>query len=588
MLFVGVLACGGPKPAAPDVAPVDAVAAAPDAAPAPDTASAPDTAPAPDTASAPDTAPDVAALDTAAVAEVVAPVMADNGLPADLVARLEQGKPGCIGISKSGKSLLILEDYHEVLMLSEVDVTNGEASDIPLTPPPLSDPELVKRLRSKGYVLCNAAAVGGDGTINIPKLVPIVVRAADTHRVEVGIAGNLPVSLTLQGELGFSLEHAYWNEAVGPVVVVYEQSNGGDSDEDDYAFVAPTALGEPACARRLTMAVPVTPAAPPAFEPVKAGKSCVAMTADGMSAAIDTYYKNRMPEGGGAAPPTGINWYGPGPAPAIDLSCMQRGCSAEQKAALIAEATKLGLVGCSETRGKIALEGREVPFMYKDLALQLKTASGWRVVHRMRSGNDGDGHEELWKLFQHPAGGPVYALVGNQDTDREESLVYTLTTEGFNLCAKPAADLLAVNEVKASSSAKDGGGYKFGAGNLIDDDLSTSWQPASWSAAEPATLELVLPAEAEVHALRIGNGFQRKDGNGDMFTMNARAAELTVTFSDGTSEKLTLASRVGLIEVPLAAPKRTTSVKITINAIHPGSRWANDVALSEVQLVGPR
>lgn len=137
-----------------------------------------------------------------------------------------------------------------------------------------------------------------------------------------------------------------------------------------------------------------------------------------------------------------------------------------------------------------------------------------------------------------------------------------------------------VASARASSFEPALQGYSFDAGQAIDGDLGTSWQPKK--AGGNPWLELVLDQATTVTALEIGNGFQRVDGLGDLFPMNRRATAITVA-AGGKTFKLTLNGDLrGHQLVVLPEPVKTDVIRITVTATAEGTRWKN-VAISEVR-----
>lgn len=278
-----------------------------------------------------------------------------------------------------------------------------------------------------------------------------------------------------------------------------------------------------------------------------------------------------------------IEWHGVGPAPepAVDLSCMvSKGCDAAARAALIEEAGRLGLVGCGVVKGGIVLDGRIAPTMYRDNGYHLEGGSGWRKVFTFRMGRDGEGHESLWKAFQHPAGGPVFLYVGNEDTGVREVLVHVMTEDSMQLCPAPGPGFIPVSAIVASSEAA----HEYGVARLVDNDLTTSWQVAD--PERMPTIDVSFGTEVEVAAIEIANGFQRRDLDGDLFVLNARAARITLTFPDGSTQDITLdPDQRGLVRYEVS-PRRARALRLTVGAVHEGTRWPKDLALSELRVFG--
>jgi hypothetical protein len=81
------------------------------------------------------------------------------------------------------------------------------------------------------------------------------------------------------------------------------------------------------------------------------------------------------------------------------------------------------------------------------------------------------------------------------------------------------------------------------------------------------------------------------DSNTDIFYANNRVRSATLLFSDDTQLSVTLADRRGLQTVSVSShfgtAKRTTSVKVIINSVFPGSRY-DDTVLAEIEVWGYR
>jgi len=161
-------------------------------------------------------------------------------------------------------------------------------------------------------------------------------------------------------------------------------------------------------------------------------------------------------------------------------------------------------------------------------------------------------------------------------------------TAFFGMCAtshppEPQCRQLELTGLTASASSthKPSAPYTFDASNLLDRDLRTSWQPASKKGGVGETITLTLPRAAVVFALGVGNGFQRRDTLGDLWSMNNRAARIAVTVGKETVVG-TLGDGLGTRELRLPAVS-TTTVTLEILSIEKGSRW-NDLALSELRL----
>ena len=154
------------------------------------------------------------------------------------------------------------------------------------------------------------------------------------------------------------------------------------------------------------------------------------------------------------------------------------------------------------------------------------------------------------------------------------------------LKAAPAGTPLTLQAASASSTMPSWKEYSFGAKNLTDGDLSTSWQPVSSPGGGVGEWILLrLGGAKTVRFLGIANGMQRQDRLGDLFTGNNRVKEFCLELSDGTSMRLELPDGVkGFTYFSLNA-KRTESIKLKAISIYRGEKW-NDLAVSEVVVFG--
>lgn len=154
--------------------------------------------------------------------------------------------------------------------------------------------------------------------------------------------------------------------------------------------------------------------------------------------------------------------------------------------------------------------------------------------------------------------------------------------------AAPTLAPIPVREAVASSVLPPWKGYRFSAAQLVDGDLTTSWQPLDKRRGGVGQwFELRLPAGALVAGLDLANGLQKRDALGDLFVLNNRVAHARIELSDGTDHALALAAdRRGFHEVRWS-PRAVTWIRVHVEAIHRGTKW-NDLAVSEVRVVGTR
>jgi len=144
----------------------------------------------------------------------------------------------------------------------------------------------------------------------------------------------------------------------------------------------------------------------------------------------------------------------------------------------------------------------------------------------------------------------------------------------------------------ASTAQKTWKEYTFGAENLVDRDLGTSWQPEKGKGVG-ARAEIRLPVARRVAAVRIANGFQRRDGLGDLQAQNGMLGHALVRLTNDVYEVADLAydrdpkrSYFGYSEVRLPPTETTTVTLEALSVI--GGLVFDDLAVSEVRVFACR
>ena len=518
----------------------------------------------------------------AASADVGVAASAEVGVNGGVLARVKERTPGCVGVTAEGRRVLSIVEAGGETTLRLMDFEE----DAPEVAWPLSteaevatalaDTVLGGVVASNTFVSC-ATVVGEGEVLTVPKFVPVQIKR-QAFEALVEIEGNRPVKIALGRDeyRAFKVASAYYSDEVGALYLRLV-----DEAEVALARVPALDLGNSVCVPRPVSGKPIAEPTPPPFDPLPATTSCVAMTADGKAAAFRTWTKANSDRGDDV--PNKIVWHGEGALPKIDLSCMARRCKPAEAEALQAAASVAGLVGCALAKGAIAVDGVLVPFVYSKDLLRFQGGSGWRTVHEFHRGDRLNPAESLWKAFQFPTGGPVFLYVGIEGGDESGVEVQVLDEAKMGLCA-PSERGVKVVEVKASGAQRDASKVSRAGAQVVDGDLTTGWIATAPKKGQSAWLELVLDGEETVAGIELANGFQRRDGNGDGFTQYARAAEVVVTFADGTSEAAKLEDVRGAQKITWA-PRATTSVKITIAGQYAGALYPNNVALSEVRVL---
>ncbi len=142
---------------------------------------------------------------------------------------------------------------------------------------------------------------------------------------------------------------------------------------------------------------------------------------------------------------------------------------------------------------------------------------------------------------------------------------------------------LPVADVRASSYIEPSAERTYGPDNLIDADPATAWNEGAEGLGEGEWVRLHFETPVIPARLEVANGYQRDE---ERYTGNGRIEQMTVKYSDGTSQTVELEDRQGFQEVPLA-PKETEWLLLTAESVYPGSTW-EDLALSEIRVFGSR
>jgi hypothetical protein len=483
-----VTACGKPEapapaPVEPPVAPAPAVpvvtpSSSTPAAPTQPPTAPPATPPTPEQAPTADVAPTPApegvvpppadAPPTAPVAAVVKPelppVPADLKVPGardEVVARLLSKEPGCVAIGRESGTVVSIVGGDEVsarvwsrypagtTSYGEGDAgfavdaqlrSEPDAVEIAWTTPEavLANETLRARLAAADAVPCQTTKLEEGAPVTLPFAKPITAELL-AGGVRLFRDGAHPIGVGRLDTDGSEYRYArlYWSPEAETVFVRYTVAA---SEEVESLVSAPhrvTALPlaalDATCIPRPTEGKPLGAEEAPAFNAAEAA-GCIAMTADGKMAALRTYRTSRADRKQSVAP--SVAWYGTGTAPDIDLSCYAKRCDKAQQAAAAARATALGLVGCAQVKGPIALDGMKVPFMYQNGQLKLKTGGKFVALAAFEPFAPTGGPETLWKMWQHPAGGPIFVWAGFNDPSAEGVSVRVLDDAGMRLCPK--------------------------------------------------------------------------------------------------------------------------------------------------------
>lgn len=116
------------------------------------------------------------------------------------------------------------------------------------------------------------------------------------------------------------------------------------------------------------------------------------------------------------------------------------------------------------------------------------------------------------------------------------------------------------------------------AGRTLDGDLTTAWVEGASGDGVGEWITFTFDGVYRVSGMRIHAGYQKSE---ELYGKNARPAILTVVFSDGTEQTVTLQDINGPQDVAFDGPADTSSVTLEIASVYPGSKY-EDTVISEV------
>jgi hypothetical protein len=135
------------------------------------------------------------------------------------------------------------------------------------------------------------------------------------------------------------------------------------------------------------------------------------------------------------------------------------------------------------------------------------------------------------------------------------------------------------SEVLASSSLAPTSTHTYGAHNLLDGKLATAWNENAPGDGEGEWVRFGFAGIVSIARIDVANGYQ---SDPTTYANNPRVKELRLTFSDGSSQRVTLQDKTGYQTIELTKPKKIEWFRLTIVSTFPGDKW-HDAALSEVR-----
>lgn len=147
----------------------------------------------------------------------------------------------------------------------------------------------------------------------------------------------------------------------------------------------------------------------------------------------------------------------------------------------------------------------------------------------------------------------------------------------------PGAEAAVVRGItwSTSSVAPVTDGITAAATNLSDNKQATPWIEGESGSGLGSFAKADFGAEKTINELRIWGGCWYNRAYWGHFS---RPKTIIAEFSDGTTQELTLKDEFAPQVFPLAAPKKTTSVKLKVTAVYQGDAY-NDTAISEIVFI---
>lgn len=115
--------------------------------------------------------------------------------------------------------------------------------------------------------------------------------------------------------------------------------------------------------------------------------------------------------------------------------------------------------------------------------------------------------------------------------------------------------------------------------SVLDGNNSTAWVEAADGQGIGESLMFEFDDTYRVSGIKVKNGFWVDEKT---YAKNSRLKEITIGFSDGSSETLTVGDLYNFEDdLKFTQPMDTKSVSITIYSVYPGSKY-QDTCITEV------
>ncbi len=147
-------------------------------------------------------------------------------------------------------------------------------------------------------------------------------------------------------------------------------------------------------------------------------------------------------------------------------------------------------------------------------------------------------------------------------------------------------DLTRLATVRVSSTLPSDVGLTFGADNLVDGRLETTWQPnAKRTRGAGQWIEFRFSKPQVISRIDLANGFQGDFRGEDMFLPNGRARDVLVELGPHKLPFTLDVARRGYNAVPISPSVMADRVTIRVVSVEAGTRWP-DLAIGDVRIVG--
>ena len=143
----------------------------------------------------------------------------------------------------------------------------------------------------------------------------------------------------------------------------------------------------------------------------------------------------------------------------------------------------------------------------------------------------------------------------------------------------PAVSMTAITSVDASSYLSESQYSLYHTPDrIMDGDLATAWVEDGTGEGIDESITFTFDSVYLVSGMCIHAGYQK---SAELYEKNARPASLTILFSSGETQTVTLQDVNGPQDIVFPAPVETASITLVISSVYSGSKYT-DTAVSEI------